>query len=619
LAFDEAIFTKPTNISPEANFTLRPATGFGEEITLRAGNAADKTNEWANEAITQSNWNDWDPIDYTIKEYMQFDLSMIPKDRKIISATLRNRFRGHFESSPTDLYLHIVRLAGQYNPKTVTMLTSPLPIENGFRRLVQVSEAERWIDFDVTDAVSKAFAGASNKVSFALAGSSGDIHNGKIWDTSFGRADYYDKYRPQLVITFGKPGTGYTAPVNIGSLNCTSVATTSDKNKLTNGTFTYGIVEGITNTTYWHADPGSIYINSKNEPLMRLMGDINPRTGHPALRFMTIANWKWIRQYATGLTEGKSYTFSGWYKGSASGIRSDVRLEFQDADGNALGTGQAVYSGSGNWEQVKLTKTAPAGTVKCKVELVNWTSGTDTYMLYSDLQLEQGTTPTAYSETMGVYYPDYPRTDGFDIPLDDENCIGSAKSMKIGNSVSFENKVVTASSSNFFYIQCPEEGHSTCGIKVLNSSLPAVGSTVNVTGTLTIDQNDELAINASAVVAVTTNPVRIVSGPFGCNNRQIGGGTRGIALGPDGGYGLNMIGVVQLTWGRVSQLVSGSSMTIDDGSGTPVKIVGPTGQSANGSFVKVIGVSSIEKVNAKHIRVLRTRSANDVQVIQTAK
>jgi uncharacterized repeat protein (TIGR01451 family) len=240
---------------------------------------------------------------------------------------------------------------------------------------------------------------------------SGDIHNGKIWDVSTGRADYYDKYRPKLVITFGKPGVTYSSPISVGSTKYTSVATTSSKNKLTNGTFRYGTVEGTTNTTYWHADPAALYINNQNIYLMQKAGDVNPKTGSPALRFMCVADWKWIRQMATGLTGSKTYTFSGWYKGSASGIKADVRLEFQDASGKALGSGQAVYSGSGNWEQVKLTKTAPSGTVKAKIELVNWTSGSGAYMLYSNLQLEEGSSVTTYSETMGTFYPDYPRTD----------------------------------------------------------------------------------------------------------------------------------------------------------------------------------------------------------------
>lgn len=410
LAFDEGAFTPPS-VSPEATLTLRPAPGFGGEITLRAGNAAELVSEWRDEAITQSNWNDWDPVDYTIKEYMQFDLSMVPKGRKIISAVLLNHYRGNFTAYPNDLYLHVVRLSGEYNPNTVTMMTSPLPVENSSRRLVSVTEGGKWIDFDVADAVTKSLDQGKRKVSIALAGSSGDTNNGKIWDVSYGRADWYNGYRPRLVITFGDPTQSFTAPVNVGSLNYTSVATASSRNKLTNGTFQYGAVEGIANATYW-MDPGYAYLNGENLPYLVKAGDINPSTGHSALRFMTLIKWRSIMQRATGLVGGKTYTFSGWYKGSEPGQKADVRLNFKDANGNSLGAGQAVYSGSGNWELVRLTRTAPVGAVCCQVDLYNWTEGVGTYMLYSDLQLEEGSKPTAYSETMGVYYPDYPRTDG---------------------------------------------------------------------------------------------------------------------------------------------------------------------------------------------------------------
>ena len=102
-------------------------------------------------------------------------------------------------------------------------------------------------------------------------------------------------------------------------------------------------------------------------------------------------------------------------------VKSDVRLNFKNASGTSLGSGQAVYSGSGNWEKIKLTRTAPAGTVICDVDVFNDTAGAGTYMLYSDFQLEEGTSATAYSETMGVYYPDYPRTDGIVTPIGTPN------------------------------------------------------------------------------------------------------------------------------------------------------------------------------------------------------
>ncbi len=333
---------------------------------------------------------------------------------------------------------------------------------------------------------------------------------------------------------------------------------------------------------------------------------------------MCIANWKWIRQYATGIVPGKTYTYSGWYKGSASGIKSDVRLDFEDANGNSLGSGQAVYSGSGNWEQVKLTKTAPAGTVKCRVDLVNWTSGSGAYMLYSDLQLEEGSTATAYSETMGVYYPDYPRTDGtISGPTNPtgNNCVSINKTLPLGSSIALLQRAVTASFPDSFYIQCTEAGHTSCGIKVLDSTQPPVGSLVDLSGILIKDSNDELVISAGQVVpSAAAVPVSIF-GPYGVTNKEIGGGTVGNAIGPDGGKGINLVGVLQMTWGRVSGLVRDTSMIIDDGSGCPVKVLGPTGMASNGNYVRVAGVSGIQKNGSGHDRILRTRTGDDVYIL----
>ncbi|MDO8589601.1 MAG: DNRLRE domain-containing protein [Armatimonadota bacterium] len=515
LAFDQAAPAPPLAVSAEAVLTLRPGTGYGGETTLRAGDYADQPNKQLHEAITQSNWNDWDPIQYTIKEYLQYDLSMIPQGRKIISAKLLNNFRGHYESYPTDLYLHVVRLASYYDPKTVTMLTSPLPVENGFRRLVKVSEKKAWIEFDVTDAVRKAFDSGAQKTAFALAGSSGDIHNGKIWNVSFGRADWYDKYRPKLVITFGNPARTFSSPVNVGSGNCWSVATSASKNKLTNGTFAYGTVEGNTNTTYWDAGTYFVYSGGVNVPLMQLKGDVNPNTGHKALRFMCPATWKSMKQYATGITSGKSYTLSGWWKGSAPGIKSDVRFSFRDAAGVSLSSGQAVYSGSGSWATVKLTKTAPSGTAYARIDIVNETSGSGAYMLYSDFQLEAGTTPTAYSETMGVYYPSYPRTDGASVttatydlsttgPVVSEytsfetDCAGVAKEFAAGTLLKLNNMVVTETFSDSFRVQDTIPDHD-CGMRVISAEAPEPGSLVDVTGTLGTDQDGEIVLKATSI------------------------------------------------------------------------------------------------------------------------
>lgn len=609
LALDEAVFTPLAGVSPEATLTLRPATGFGGEVTLHAGNAADQINSQTDEALTESNWNDWDPVDYTLKEFMQFDLSMIPRDRKILSATLRNNFRGHYNSNPTDEYLHVVRLVSPYDPKTVTMLNSPLPIENGYRRLVKASEVGSYIDFDVTDCVSHAFDSGLSKVPLALAGSSGDINNGKIWNVSYGRADWYDTGRPQLIITFGRPNVTYPAPAKIGSLNYTSAATTSSKNKLTNGTFAYGTVEGSTNTTYW-LDPGWAHVNGQNLPFMTQASDTNPYTGHSALRYMTPAAWKGMYQIATGIIPGKPYTFSGWMKAAVSGHRASARVDFLDSKGNSLAGNYTASSGSTNWEQIAFNITAPAGTVNAKIEIKNWNEGSGSYMLFSDFQLEEGNLPTIYSETMGVYYPNSPRTDGT-LTATGTNCIDTNRRMSLGSTVALTGKTVIGAFSGYFYISCGSRVHRFHGIKVISTTPVTVGSTVSVLGTLTTDSNDEIAINATSVIPASGGTLPKL---FSCTNASAGGGTLGSVRGPDKGTGPNTIGTLITLWGRISSLSVNTSMILTDGSGTSIKVIGPTGSAANGSFVSVTGICSLEKSSSYHNRVLRTRVVSDVRV-----
>jgi hypothetical protein len=199
--------------------------------------------------------------------------------------------------------------------------------------LVRTSEVGQWVPIDVTQAVPKRSTAAHLRSAFALAGSSGDINNGKIWDVSFGRADWYDHSRARGSRSPSAcPASLIPAPITVGSLNYTSVASPSSKNKLTNGTFRYGTLEGHTNQTYW-LDPGrssTTAATSAGAPA----GDVNPNTGDPALRFSTLGSWKSIEQIATGLAGGRTYTFSGWYKSSISGMRSDVRIDFQDAAGS---------------------------------------------------------------------------------------------------------------------------------------------------------------------------------------------------------------------------------------------------------------------------------------------
>lgn len=194
------------------------------------------------------------------------------------------------------------------------------------------------------------------------------------------------------------------------------------------------------------------------------------------------------------------------------------------------------------------------------------------------------------------------------------NCIGEVKTQGLATPVTLTDRVVTGVYSNSFYIQDTESGHTACGIMVKSPVVPTVTDTVTVVGTLARDPDtDELCINASSV-DITGSAALPKS--LGRNNRDVGGGSQGSATGPDAG-GVNTIGVLQTTWGKASSVVKGQSMIVDDGSGCPVKVVGPVYSISNNDFVRVNGVAGVEKSGSAHTRVIRIRDWKDAVALGT--
>ncbi|MCX6344612.1 MAG: PA14 domain-containing protein [Armatimonadetes bacterium] len=209
-----------------------------------------------------------------------------------------------------------------------------------------------------------------------------------------------------------------------------------------------------------------------------------------------------------------------------------------------------------------------------------------------------------------------------------DNCIGYIKKTGIiGNQVMLVGKVVTWADPVSFYIQCPEIGHTTCGIKVISSALQTPGAVVNVSGVLGKNTDDELVVNATLA-----NPGLAKDMPkaMGRMNRNVCGGTQGVAQGATYGVGINTVGTLQTTWGKATNVVVGSSMTIYDGSTfivktpilqgipTPITVYGPIYGISDGDYVRVTGVSTIRKTSGVYYRTLVTRSWDDVVLMSHA-
>lgn len=193
-----------------------------------------------------------------------------------------------------------------------------------------------------------------------------------------------------------------------------------------------------------------------------------------------------------------------------------------------------------------------------------------------------------------------------------------AKLQPDGTLVSVAGKVATSAIGDFagfFYVEEPDR---SSGIRVALSPGSvaglARGSVVNVIGTLGTAANGERQLTGPMVVIVSTQTPLT---PLGMPNRSLGGSDLGSPpsgqMGVTGGFGLNNIGLLVKTWGRVSYL-PGNVLAIDDGSGVVARIDASTLNTLppNNSFVAVTGVSSLWQSGGVRGRMLMPRATGDV-------
>ena len=180
--------------------------------------------------------------------------------------------------------------------------------------------------------------------------------------------------------------------------------------------------------------------------------------------------------------------------------------------------------------------------------------------------------------------------------------IAAAKLLADRTFISVSGKIATSTEgdfSGFFYL---EESNRSNGIRVAFpigaiSGLVRGKSVVTVLGSMAMASAGERQIKACVIVITSTNALAI--GPLGMNNRNLGGGNLGIPpLGQYGvkdGSGLNNVGLLVTTWGRVSY-VDDVYMIISDGSNSGVRV--STAQLAiplpePNDYISVIGISSL--------------------------
>jgi len=200
--------------------------------------------------------------------------------------------------------------------------------------------------------------------------------------------------------------------------------------------------------------------------------------------------------------------------------------------------------------------------------------------------------------------------------------VGEVKRHRATASVTMPYKSVSAVFDACFYL---EDADGISGIKVVPTVMPpgiAPNKVACVNGVVQSGSDGECYIAGSAK-AGSWLPENVR--PVGLSNTSLGGGDFFYEHGPPafgqmgvfGGAGLNNIGLLVRTFGRVTAN-DATSFYIADGSNVSVKVVVPSEVSvpAADSYVAVTGVSSCEKPAAHILRLLRVSRSEDIQVLK---
>jgi hypothetical protein len=189
--------------------------------------------------------------------------------------------------------------------------------------------------------------------------------------------------------------------------------------------------------------------------------------------------------------------------------------------------------------------------------------------------------------------------------------INEVKSIPDGTPVQLSGVVVSNARGelgNLIYVQHADR---SCGIRLwFSSDVPSVarGMVLDIQGELATIAGERSLVDPGLLhISDLSEPK-----PLAMLNRDVGGGALGFQQGVSGASGLNNMGLLVSTWGRVLSSSSGS-FVIEDGSGVQLKCYAPNIDLPSvGSYVKVTGISSCELTGTGLRRLLRVRDSSDV-------
>jgi len=202
------------------------------------------------------------------------------------------------------------------------------------------------------------------------------------------------------------------------------------------------------------------------------------------------------------------------------------------------------------------------------------------------------------------------------LPSGDLTSIPGAKRAAANSWIETTGNIVTARLGDAFYI---ETENRSSGIRIekpghtLDRPMKA-----HVFGKVKTNADGEVYVEAD--LAEQKGSETGVVDPLSLPNRSLGGGPFGLQGGITEAFGLNNIGLLVRTWGRVVGVepVTPPAMPtwieIDDGSNVSVKCLAPAGVTINPSwtYLVVTGISSCENIGGELHRLLRVRTQDDI-------
>lgn len=255
----------------------------------------------------------------------------------------------------------------------------------------------------------------------------------------------------------------------------------------------------------------------------------------------------------------------------------------------------------------------PTGGINPFVASVVWSpelSSQDTWAPASVSATAQSGTITVFLRAVQKFGLQWNQNGFDDIRLTGSSAgsIPAIKSFVDGAMVSLSSKVVTATAGQVgaYYVQEPDRRN---GLRVEAASGSAsIGNSVNVTGWLTTVNGERIIMDAAITYAGSAT-----ARPLALNNRSLGGSDfNDKAKGATGKVGLNNVGLLVKTFGKVSSPASGI-FCVTDGSGASVKVdasaVG-TLPAAN-DYVVVTGICRLEKIGANYVPFVKLRQSGD--------